>query len=790
MQKIEIEKHKESIKKLKAERIYRNKLDLHKYTVLAKKFKEFVDGSLTKSDDLINLKISKAIKLKKESLANAILSEIQNFQNKYNPDTNQLTAKDLIQHEMLTLNSDLIFKEAEIQTDSFFNTKTQATGTELTTKAVEIETDEILDFIQTYDQQTPKKDDLIYSVTVTDENQEKIMVFNTLETSSDIESSSYKKNAGRDETSKKFLNRGKSIIGAFRSRFVEEKDSQTDEKVFLEVTKKEEEELISWMIKDREDYLKHIQRQIFTKKTELAKVSNLISSQKNLLGESFSFENSKMQLSANSSFSFEASIDNEIDTLRKTGVISPDADLMSWRDGYVYGFEKQKLFKNDMDLDSQREISVSAHNSVFRNSEDFEIETSKDIQSQNKPKKNTLGVEDIKRNKKSTKIKEFHFQRKESKHLTLKNTNKCKFLDPFLDENIKNIIKHTKISRKMLIRTISSIYVSATKTKIQELESLADFVYDEFCSRYGQKIVVKKKLLDFISGLLKYPNSRLVINFIKLMGISHKIGLEDYIRPKESFKFLITFNRMVEKSNLGILSVDDIADYQFIPSIRAIECSKELLSTYFDLPKVQSIVSTIEKNSLPDPKKINKFGIVDLENLKELLLTEYNELNKKIMEELVPILRFLYNIDKKVHKLDIAMIIRHISPDKYDKLFSNSPALPILSTLARSKPQKEFISLSKVLKLCFEYFLVYPSDIETFVKNNNNSIPLLDKIKSMYSAIQIVFNDPYNHGVDSTFKSVWEERIKSLDNNLVHNRASGIVWNVFILEINRILKEI
>ena len=280
----------------------------------------------------------------------------------------------------------------------------------------------------------------------------------------------------------------------------------------------------------------------------------------------------------------------------------------------------------------QEKIDENVENKEDNEKNDKNVETDEKVL---KSIQHKVTLDDQKNVRRGTKFQEFRFALKESKP-SAKKKKRPKYIDQFLSETSKSQIKETKLSRKMTLKTISSIYSSAIyKKNIIDFENLALFTYEEFCSRYVQKAVVSKKIMDFMSAILKYPDSRKTINFAKLIGISQKIGLEGYIRPKETFKFLINLMEHLQKSTIGIImSVDDTLDYFFIPAIRAVECSKEILFPLFDSVKIQNITTLIEKNSHPDPKKINKSGIVDQEYLQELLHIEYNNLNKTIIQEI------------------------------------------------------------------------------------------------------------------------------------------------------------
>lgn len=437
----------------------------------------------------------------------------------------------------------------------------------------------------------------------------------------------------------------------------------------------------------------------------------------------------------------------------------------------------------------QEKIDENLENKEDNEKNDKKVETDEKVL---KSIQHKVILDDQKNVRRGTKFQEFHFALKDSKP-SAKKKKRPKYIDQFLSETSKSQIKETKLSRKMTLKTISSIYSSAIhKKNIIDFENLALFTYEEFCSRYVQKAVVSKKIMDFMSAILKYPDSRKTINFAKLIGISQKIGLEGYIRPKETFKFLINLMEHLQKSTIGIImSVDDTLDYFFIPAIRAVECSKEILFPLFDSVKIQNITTLIEKNSHPDPKKINKSGIVDQEYLQELLLIEYNNLNKNIMQEILMILEGLYFTQdvSQVYKLDFIMLVRHISPDRFYDVFNAKSGS--FEAFCNSISNKQSLSVKKLFDLCFEFRLLFPNDIESFFNRNvidqDVKIFIENTKNSLLLLLSPILNKKEVYGLSEQYCLEWEARYKKMSgNNNLSNRTLFICWQVLNLEVQRL----
>ena len=139
----EIEKLKESIKRFKAERIYRNKKELERYNKIMKKFKKFRELTITKPEDPWNIQIATALQRKREHLAEVILSKLKAFARTYNYNPSRLTEEYIIESQMLTTTIESIFKEVEVQVDGEHFRKNVAINATPEMQDAEIETEQI-----------------------------------------------------------------------------------------------------------------------------------------------------------------------------------------------------------------------------------------------------------------------------------------------------------------------------------------------------------------------------------------------------------------------------------------------------------------------------------------------------------------------------------------------------------------------------------------------------------------------------------------------------------------------
>lgn len=268
-----------------------------------------------------------------------------------------------------------------------------------------------------------------------------------------------------------------------------------------------------------------------------------------------------------------------------------------------------------------------------------------------------------KRFREITKFNEFHFHSR-SYQFVKKANPATKIIETFLKKRIDHITKRAKMSKRMAFRLLSSIYSSFPSKSRDTL--LVEHLYDEFQQKYSVKSVCEKKLKEFLAALLKFSSCKRSQTFLKLTGISSKLG----IRPYSSYTIPIYMQSLnfILNSKLGIvIAVDDTADQIMIPVVRAIECAKEIFEGKLEKNQVTKLVSRLEFNSLKDPKKINMAGLIENELALEIICETFEDYHKAVLEGLELVTGAVrFREDASVlGKNEFSMMTRLISPGKY-----------------------------------------------------------------------------------------------------------------------------
>ena len=766
---IEISKTLEDLKRLKANRVFRVKKDLENYNKLLNEFTYYKSLVSNEIKDPCTIRV---LSEKSDSVKDLILARLDLVSKSKKQQGTRLSEDQLIEHQMLSTNIDAVFIDQSVQVEFQIPKQDFSCQKLPKTRSQQVATDEIMEIVEEIELEQEQELFKQPSITILNENQEQIAksLFPRANEISVIEDLNVEDMCNEKP-------RKRRVNSMYRWREQETKASQTDEKVFVEVIKKEEEEILDWMINDRKSYLSTIQKQIIVKKNELSKVNTLVHQGKSMLLNS-SHNDLSRQNSLLSSEESEDFLEGEINYLKSVGIIDGEIEIESWKNGYIYGYGKAKSDVSVNDDLATDKIEGSADEQV-------------DLESIQKPSTKVLFKrQNTKSSKKSTKIQEFSFQSKPSKDLKSllrqqTHSLKFRFIEEFNNEPTKTILKQAKMSKKMTVKAISSLYTAALhKHTLGELCDLASFTYDDFSARYGHKIVAKK-LIDFLSSVLKYPDNRRTINFAKMIGIGQKIGLNDYIRGKETFSFYLDLLTLLQKSNLGIVfNLDETFDYQFIPAIRAVECTKEIMCKFYDYNKISTIISTIESNSHPDPKKINKFGIIDQEFFTEMLLVEVDKYYHEVINNIWMILEIFYfskNI-VKVFKHDFFMITRFLSPDRFHLVVEEMRKV--------LDDNEKTISVNLVLQICVSCNVLTLKDFNCFCAGFSEDLVLKEigeRREEVERNLVEIFERKGEFEFDDNFAGEWKSRFEWIVKWKEGDwRKVFFLWRVLVKELERL----
>ena len=300
-------------------------------------------------------------------------------------------------------------------------------------------------------------------------------------------------------------------------------------------------------------------------------------------------------------------------------------------------------------------------------------------------------------------------------------------LGRLLSKSLKWIKKKATMSKKMVNKLMSSFYMSYY-LRFDFSVSLLYFIYDDFLQKSGLKKAGEKKFVQFISSLISFHHSRRAKVFLQFISAGKIINEPNF--SQFSLKFYLDCMNFMQTARIGISYIDDTLDKILLPLIRCVECVKEKLED-IDKAAVSRTINLVEKEAVPDPKKINNGGLVDNEFVLESIIMVYEEHQKNIMQGIDLILRSInYNEDQSVITKDEAYgLIRILYPlklEEFDACFS-----------------MEIIQIDDFCMFCIEKSIFSLKEINNFLEYDRENkeeteIIIDDGVKEVYSLLNRV----------------------------------------------------
>ena len=172
--------------------------------------------------------------------------------------------------------------------------------------------------------------------------------------------------------------------------------------------------------------------------------------------------------------------------------------------------------------------------------------------------------------------------------------------------------------KKMLLKLVLYFYDERMKERNVQ-ESFCDFIFGVLLKKYIMKKAAESKYHHLLASCVKYKSIIRVRVFGRFLGLYDEFDSEDLTFYIECLQFL-------QNSPSGIFATSpENIDSILVPYVRCMECIK-----YFEkiLPKneIPAIRGKLEKMKRED--KLNKLGVVDIDEFLEQLVESHNDHNK------------------------------------------------------------------------------------------------------------------------------------------------------------------
>ena len=463
-------------------------------------------------------------------------------------------------------------------------------------------------------------------------------------------------------------------------------------------------------------------------------------------------------------------------------VLPPEGfESESWKAGYIAGFREgqRRGFEKGKDFGMEEGHMEGYLNAVreLRDNHDQESVFGRD-ESQLKNSgihdntaigklKKAKGGE-IKGFKEPTKIFAFTFNKQ--KILGKRpNANSVEAIAGLMKKLPESLKKGSKLSRKMIFKMISGLYLAAyTQILSEGISDLLLICYDDLTQKYGLKKVSDRKFLDLISSVIKNKDRIRCRMFLQLTSLGNW-GSSTNFSKFTLLLYLESYHYMIN-SKIGIVTeFDETEDKLFFPLNRAIECAKEKLEGKIDKPSISMAVSMIEHKSVPDPRKIN-LAIVELETVLEIMCGVYETIQGKIKGSVEKIFNAMgFDQAEPIPDIFFSMTMRVVAAGKYNKV--------------EELNLKETMTLEEITEICIHLSIFHDTDLNNIVKSYPGT--LYENYSELLGLIENI-ESRARSGARIT-KEQWQKLLSEcMINHKIGSDLGCVIWVIYESEIKRL----
>jgi hypothetical protein len=284
-----------------------------------------------------------------------------------------------------------------------------------------------------------------------------------------------------------------------------------------------------------------------------------------------------------------------------------------------------------------------------------------------------------------------------------------KILEKFKGLSETQIKRSARMTAKVIIRQINGFYNTAMqRSKSADWpDELLELVYDEMFQRFGLKTAVEKKLLEFMASAQATSDNPTIGLFCRLSGILQPVY------SKLSFKVYIQALAFMLSVKIGFPMSEDI-EHQYYPAARATECAKESLREQpVDLAAVQA---AIDRMSMPDPRKLNAEGLVELDVSLQVILDCYEDYLARTAQAITSIVQTYRDPPTHLTVHECIQAVTFISPTKLNVFMTGEGPSEALASLA----VEDCITLEKITTFCQDKVALTWHDLNCFVRDHRN----------------------------------------------------------------------
>lgn len=264
---------------------------------------------------------------------------------------------------------------------------------------------------------------------------------------------------------------------------------------------------------------------------------------------------------------------------------------------------------------------------------------------------------------------------------------------------------------KSVLKHIFTLYNDRLRDNaIYKDEEFPNFVYTWFLNNFGFKKIAEQKFIVFVLSVKKYLYVVRINLFARFMGLLDGISNHNL----DEFTKYIEATEYIGKLNLGSpIQNADTDTKHYIPFLKGADYVKYFAETKMGIEEYAEFRKGIESIKEPDPKGINRNGLMDFDLLMTKVLAKYRIVCSRAKQNVVTAFKAAdLDGNKNCSLKEFNILYRNIEAEKYDFSFAEA----IFNQHADVNVGGQMnLSFDKFTVVCVEYSLFSDPQQDTFL---------------------------------------------------------------------------
>lgn len=264
---------------------------------------------------------------------------------------------------------------------------------------------------------------------------------------------------------------------------------------------------------------------------------------------------------------------------------------------------------------------------------------------------------------------------------------------------------------KSVLKHIFTLYNDRLRDNaIYKDEEFPNFVYTWFLNNFGFKKIAEQKFIVFVLSVKKYLYVVRINLFARFMGLLDGISnhnLDEFTKYLEATEY-------ISKLNLGSpVQNTDTDTKHYIPFLKGADYVKYFAETKMGIEEYAEFRKGIESIKEPDPKGINRNGLMDFDLLMTKVLAKYRIVCSRAKQNVVTAFKAAdLDGNKNCSLKEFNILYRNIEAEKYDYSFAEA----IFNQHADVNVGGQMnLSFDKFTVVCVEYSLFSDAQQDSFL---------------------------------------------------------------------------